>query len=83
MTPPPIRQNDIAAMCAGKFAFKSPSLAHKVMKRRSRSGIREEVFRCPACRFWHIGRPNPRTKVLVRRYREGGGCGSVATHIIA
>ena len=71
MTKPPIRQNDIAAMCAGKFAFKSPGLAHKVMKRRSRTGIREGVFRCPVCRLWHIGRPDQRTKAFVRRYREG------------
>lgn len=47
----------IAAACVGKEAFDSPKLAHEVSKRRRRLKGPQDVYRCPYCRAYHIGRP--------------------------
>lgn len=45
-----------AAVCAGKDAFHSPAAAHLVAANHRRRGKKVEVYRCPACGQWHIGR---------------------------
>lgn len=47
--------------CFGKQAFKSKRLAEQVAGRsRRRKSCDVHVFKCSACRRWHIGTPKPR-----------------------
>lgn len=48
--------DDSISACWGKIAFDSARMAKTVAKRRSRSGKKGEAYRCPHCRYWHIGR---------------------------
>ena len=50
----------LAQSCAGKEAYASSSLAHKVLKRRLKRGPRKATYHCPFCGAWHIG-GEPRT----------------------
>ncbi len=50
-------RNDYAAVCQGKEAFETYRLAEKVKKsmcRRTTGGL--DVYHCPHCRKFHIGR---------------------------
>lgn len=44
------------AGCVGKYAFRTPSLAHEV---RKRAPAQIEAYRCKACGFWHLGASGP------------------------
>ena len=48
--------NPRAAACIGKQAFATPQLAHEIVARR-RSRKAREVYRCPYCGRFHVGRP--------------------------
>lgn len=41
------------AQCAGKHPFKNANLAKGVAKMMR--GKRVQAYRCPHCKFWHIG----------------------------
>lgn len=59
--------------CEGKQAFANPKLARRVHQRRKRGHDRErreqEVYRCPCCSLWHIGR-RPKPSPFEARRRE-------------
>lgn len=68
-----------AATCTGKGTFETYGAAEKALKRSKRSDDRErrrrEVYRCPFCRKYHLGRPSPeRSKKefgrFMRKHRE-------------
>lgn len=47
------------ATCVGKHRFETPGLAREIVNRKSPKGgrkYRAEVYRCPHCGGWHIGR---------------------------
>lgn len=44
--------------CIGKIGYASPHAAHKARSRmKSRYQVASNVYRCPHCADWHIGRP--------------------------
>lgn len=49
-----------AAACTGKVRFTSYAAAARVQKRRAQShdrGLKQgEVYRCPVCHWFHLGR---------------------------
>lgn len=57
MTAAPFYVSTPLAQCAGKHPFESFGLAKSVAKRRP---YPLEVYRCPHCRAWHLGRPASR-----------------------
>lgn len=46
------------AACEGKIAFRDRTMAEKVIKRphHHKRDINRQIYRCPVCRQWHIGR---------------------------
>lgn len=47
--------------CIGKEAYRTPGLAHQVLKRRGkcdRQRRKLEIYRCTVCGSWHMGNPN-------------------------
>lgn len=44
------------ACCVGKEAFETGNVARAVNKRRARKGMTGDVYRCPHCSKYHIGR---------------------------
>lgn len=42
------------ACCFGKERFDTPQRAYDMLRSRKATG--PEVYRCPHCRFWHLGR---------------------------
>lgn len=61
-------RDDAAGSCEGKEAYRSPALAHKVLKRRRhRDDARDlDVYRCPFCGSWHLGTHRKRNDRLRR-----------------
>ena len=45
-----------AAACAGKVAFRSHAMAQMVASRGSRQGRSRQVYHCPFCHQFHLGR---------------------------
>ena len=58
-----------AAACAGKVAFRSHAMAQMVASRGSRSERSRQVYRCPFCHQFHLGRrpAQPRRKRTPRQ----------------
>lgn len=56
-----------AAMCVGKERYETPQLAAKVCKRRRRSGLKVEPYRCLVCSSFHLGFPTRDITTHVRR----------------
>lgn len=64
-----LTSNKVAAMCAGKEAFDTPQIAHEVVKKRLRRGIKVEAYRCHVCARWHLGN-NTASKAARQRMDE-------------
>lgn len=62
-----------ALMCSSKIAYKSGAAAGKAkagMKRRTHGDL--NVYRCPYCDLWHLGRPK-RERAPKKRKRPSRG----------
>lgn len=49
--------------CEGKSAFKSHRIAKEAANRRKN----RVVYRCDHCFQWHVGTPEPKLKVFMKR----------------
>lgn len=52
-----------AGQCDGKESYTTRGLADRVVARRRKTDATLNVYRCPHCGGWHIGRSSRRTLV--------------------
>lgn len=60
----------LASQCLGKQAFSTPQLADKVMRRRGRGKPEQQIYRCPSCGYFHIGRGTKSVHASAKRARR-------------
>ena len=54
-------RRDPRSQCAGKKTYKTKGQAKLAARRRG--NYRIEAYRCPHCRFYHLGRKLPRRRL--------------------
>jgi hypothetical protein len=59
-----------AAACSGKISFRSHAMAQMVASRGSRSERSRQVYHCPFCHQFHLGRRPITARQQRRRARQ-------------